>query len=395
MTLPNSTTSDQLELTIVMPCLNEAETLATCIRKAREGLATAQVRGEVLVADNGSTDSSQEIAQHEGARVVNVPQRGYGAALRTGITAAHSKYILMADSDDSYDLRDIKGFVDKLRDGYQVVMGSRLKGRILPGAMPPLHRWIGNPILTLLGNILFGTRISDYHCGMRAFDRQAIENLHLQTRGMEFATEMVAKAALNHLHITEIPITYYPDGRSRKPHLRTWRDGWRHLTFMLLLSPNWVYLLPGLLLTVVGGLLGAALLPGPLTIGAVNLDVHTLLVCGIAVIVGVQILIFGLTARFFATNLGILPQTKLTRSIQHGFPLSAGLIAGTLLFLLALLPIIKAVQLWVSVDFGHLNYEITLRWLIPGLTLAALGVEIFFASFVMSLLNYAQSTNAD
>jgi hypothetical protein len=383
-------TTEHVELSIVMPCLNEAETLAICIRKAREGLAEAQVTGEIIVADNGSTDGSLEIAQREGARIVHVAQRGYGSALRAGIEAAYGHYALMADSDDSYDLRGVKPFVEKLREGNQLVMGTRLRGQILPGAMPFLHRWLGNPVLTLLGNLFFHTRISDYHCGMRAFDRTAIQSLQLQTPGMEFATEMVAKAAMHRLKIAEIPITYSPDGRSRTPHLRTWRDGWRHLSFMLLLSPTWVLLYPGLLLLLLGSIGTALTLPQPFAIGSISLDVHTLLASNVAIVVGTQLVIFWLTARFFATSMGILPHTRLTRALARGFPLSSGLLVGAIMILISVLPILESLRLWADVNFGPLNYAVTLRWLSPGLTLAALGVQVFFGSFVISLLNFSR-----
>src|SRR5579859_5418813 len=326
------------EVSIVMPCLNEAETVGQCIVKAQAGLRAAGVTGEILVADNGSTDGSQAIVRAYGARLVHVSRRGYGAALRAGIGAAHGQYIIMADSDDSYDLSIIQPFIVKLNEGYDLVCGTRLKGQIMPGAMPWLHRHIGNPALTTLGNLFFHTQLSDYHCGMRGFNRRAILNLGLCTPGMEFATEMIAKSALHQLRIAEVPIIYCPDGRSRPPHLRTWHDGWRHLRFMLLLSPAWVFLYPGMLLLVLGLLGMVALLPGPITLGSIGLDVHTLLVCGIATIIGAQLLTFWLSARLFAYNVGLLPLPRILFRFVRGAPLGTGLTFGGLLFFFGLFP---------------------------------------------------------
>ncbi len=380
-----------LELSIVMPCLNEAETIGACIAKARAGLRLAEIEGEIVVADNGSSDGSQAIVRAHGARLVHVSRRGYGAALRAGIAAAHGRYVIIADSDESYDLSILQPFIEKLRAGYDFVSGTRIKGQILPGAMPPLHQFVGNPILTTLGNLFFHTRLSDYHCGMRGFERQAILELGLCTPGMEFATEMIAKAALHNLRMTEVPITYGPDGRSRAPHLRTWHDGWRHLRFMLLLSPAWVFLYPGLMLTVLGLLGMIVLLPGPITIGTIGLDVHTLLVSGIATIIGVQLLTFWLTARLFAYNIGLLPLPRILFRVVRGAPLGTGLTVGSILFILGIFPTVRAFQLWSGVQFGRLDYQLVLRWLIPGLVLLAVGIQVFFGSFVVSLLNFTES----
>ncbi len=384
-------TKTPLELSIVMPCLNEAETLGLCIEKAQAGLRAAGVEGEVIVADNGSADGSQDIAHQYGARVIHVTRLGYGAALRAGIAAAHGRYVIMADSDASYDLSALSPFVDKLREGNVFVCGTRIKGTIMPGAMPWLHRWVGNPALTGLGNFLFHTHLSDYHCGMRGFDRQTILNLGLCTPGMEFATEMIAKAALHKLPIAEVPIVYCPDGRSRAPHLRTWHDGWRHLRFMLLLSPAWVFLYPGLALLVIGlsGML--ALLPGPITIGTVGFDVHTLLTCGVGAIIGVQVLTFWLSARLFAYNIGLLPLPRALFRFVRGAPLGTGLAVGGVLFVLGLIPTIQAFHLWTEAQFHDLDYRIALRWLIPGLVLLAIGIHVFFASFIVSLLNFTEN----
>ncbi len=382
--------SNSVELSIVMPCLNEAETLETCIRKALHALATLHIVGEIIIADNGSTDGSLEIAERNGVEVVHVARSGYGSALRAGIAAARGTYVIMADSDDSYDLTALAPFVERLRAGYQLVAGTRLRGQIMPGAMPRLHRWFGNPALTALGNMLFRTRLSDYHCGMRGFDRAAILSLNLCTPGMEFATEMIAKAALHKLRIVEVPITYHPDGRSRLPHLRTWNDGWRHLRFMLLLSPAWVFLYPGLALAIFGVVAMFMLLPGPLYIGDIGLDVHTLLVAGIATIIGVQILTFWLCARLFASTIGLLPLPRALRSVVRGAPLGTGLAIGCVLFILGLLPTFEAFRVWTAAQFGALHYQRMLRLLIPGLVSIALGIHFFFASFIVSLLNFTQ-----
>ncbi len=377
------------ELTVLMPCLNEAETLARCIEKAQRGLRAADVCGEVLIADNGSSDGSPEIARAAGARVIHVSARGYGAALRAGIDAADGRCVIMGDADDSYDWTQIAPFVEQLRAGAQLVMGTRLKGTILPGAMPPLHRWLGNPVLTAIGNLLFRTRISDFHCGMRAFERDAVRSLNLQTSGMEFATEMVVKASLHRLRMAEVPITYHPDGRSRKPHLRTWRDGWRHLIFMLLLSPTWIFFLPGMLLVLIGVLGNVLLLPGPLVIGGVTFDVHTLLVANMSLILGVQVVFLGIIGQVFAATSGILPETPTSRRFARGELLSLGLALGLLLSLTSLYPILRSVEFWAETRFGPLDVQIVLRWLIPGLTLGAVGMEIFFGSFMLGLVNFA------
>jgi len=380
--------ADTVELSIVMPCLNEAATIETCIDKAQAALASEGIVGEIIVADNGSTDGSRDIARQAGARVVEVEHRGYGSALRAGIAASHGTYVIMGDSDDSYDFGEIGRFVEKLRAGHQLVMGTRLKGNILPGAMPWLHRWVGNPVLTWLANLFFGTRLSDYHCGLRGFDRQAINSLGLNTSGMEFASEMVAKAALNQLSMAEVPITYHPDGRARPPHLRTWHDGWRHLQFLLLLSPNWVFLYPALLFIGLGILGMAVLLPGPQTIGPVGLDVHTLLAAGIAIIIGSQILTLWLTAHLFARNIKLLPESQFFENVSNRFTLGNGILVGTIFALIGLALILWALEMWANVQFDALDYQQALRRLIPGLVMLAVGVQVFFASFIVSLLNF-------
>lgn len=374
-----------MELSIVMPCLNEAETLATCIRKAHQGAAGLDY--EIIVADNGSTDGSQDIAQQEGARVVHVPVRGYGAALRSGFEAAQGKYIIMGDSDDSYDFSNIMPFVEKLREGYQLVMGTRMKGDIKPGAMPILHQYLGNPVLTFLGNLFFGCGLSDFHCGLRAFERDAMLALNLKTDGMEFASEMVIKATLANLTRTEIPITLYPDGRSRPPHLRTWRDGWRHLRFLLLYSPRWLFFYPGVAMMAVGLLVSLMLLPAPLKIGTIELDVHTLLISSTVFVAGVQLTFLAVFARLYASRAGLLPRRDWLEDLIERFSLEVGLIAGVILTVAGVLLFGVGAIIWGQNDFGELDYQETLRIVIPGTTFLLVGLQAFFHSFLISLLS--------
>ena len=323
---------DSCELTLLMPCLNEAQTLARCIQKATTYLQNAGVHGEVLVADNGSTDGSQRIAVANGARVLNVVEPGYGSALLAGIQAARGKYIIMGDSDDSYDFSDLDGFLEKLRQGSQLVVGNQFHGRILPGAMPFLHKYLGNPILTGIGRLFFGSPCGDFHCGLRGFDRESILKLDLQAPGMEFASEMVVKATLAKLCISEVPVVLSPDGRSRAPHLRSWRDGWRHLRFLLLFSPRWLFLYPGMAIFTLGVSTMAWLLPSPRPVGTIVLDIHTLLYASVMVIVGFQLMLFWLFAKVYGIREGFLPADSAFRSavsvvtLENGLILSAGLI---------------------------------------------------------------------
>src|SRR2546425_12300097 len=309
-----------LELSIVMPCLNEAETLGSCIAKARRSLETLGVAGEIIVADNGSTDGSQMLAAEAGARVISVQAKGYGSAIRGGIAAARGKYISVGDADDSYDFSNLGPFVTKLRDGYDLVMGNRFQGGIEPNAMPLLHKYLGNPVLTTTGRLLFRSPCSDFHCGLRGFRKAAIERLDLRTMGMEFASEMVVKATLYNLKIAEVPTTLSRDGRTRKPHLRSWRDGWRHLRFMLLYSPRWLFLYPGLLLMLIGAAAGARLLFGPLHFAGVTFDVHTLLYAAMSIVIGFQTIVFAVFTKVFATTQGLVPEdarlNKLFRYVK-------------------------------------------------------------------------------
>jgi len=375
-----------LTVTILMPCLNEAETLAFCVRQAVTALRDNNVAGEVLVADNGSTDGSQKIATDEGARVVNVPTRGYGAALIAGIEAARGKYILMADADASYHFEHLPRFLPKLDEGYDLVMGNRFSGSIEPGAMPPLHRYLGNPVLSSIGRIFFRIPVRDFHCGLRAFRRDPILALNLRTTGMEFASEMVVKSSLAGLRMTEVPTTLSPDGRSRPPHLRSWRDGWRHLRFLLLFSPRWLFLIPGVVTFFVGVLLSLWLIPGPQTVGRWTFDVDTLTYALGLVLIGAHISVFAVSARVFGTQEGFLPPNPKFERIFNYINLEVGLLFGAALLLLGLGILGYALHIWHGAGFGNLSPQRMLRLTLPSATCFMLGVEAIFGSFFLSLL---------
>jgi len=376
----------ELVLTILMPCLNEAETLAFCVRQAVAALRDNHVAGEVLVADNGSTDGSQQIATDEGALVVPVPVRGYGAALMAGIEAARGKYVLMADADASYDFGQLPRFLAKLEEGNDLVMGNRFSGEIKPGAMPPLHKYLGNPVLSYIGRLFFGIPVRDFHCGIRAMRRDAILGLNLRTTGMEFASEMVVKSSLAGLRIAEVPTTLSPDGRSRAPHLRTWRDGWRHLRFLLLFSPRWLFFYPGIVTFFVGVILSLWLLPGPQTIGHWTFDVDTLTYSLGLVLIGAHISVFAVSARVFGTQEGFLPPNPKFERIFNYINLEVGLIFGVTLLLIGLGILGYAVSIWHSAGFGDLSPQRMLRLTLPSATCFMLGVEAIFGSFFLSLL---------
>ncbi len=380
----------ELDLTILMPCLNEAETLAFCVRQAMDAIRDSGVRGEVVVADNGSTDGSQAIATAEGARVVDVPTRGYGAALIAGIQAAHGKYVMMADADASYHFEHLPRFLPKLNDGYDLVMGNRFAGAIEPGAMPPLHKYLGNPVLSAVGRIFFGIPVRDFHCGLRAFRRDSILALNLRTTGMEFASEMVVKSSLAGLRMTEVPTTLSPDGRSRPPHLRSWRDGWRHLRFLLLYSPRWLFFYPGLAALLVGLVLSAALLPGPLTVhfagGIHSLDVDTLTYSLGLVLIGTHITFFAVAAKVFGTQAGFLPPNPAFERLFKHVTLETGLLFGLFLLLVGGGTLAYAVSMWHAAGFGNMPASHLLRLTLPSATALMLGVEVVFGSFFLSLL---------
>jgi glycosyltransferase involved in cell wall biosynthesis len=379
-----------VELSIVMPCLNEAGTIARCIEKAGLGLQRAGVPGEIIIADNGSTDGSQAIAKNLGARVVPVKEKGYGSALRGGIRAALGEWIIMADADGSYDFSEADRFAKKLREGFDLVVGCRLPaggGRILPGAMPWKNRWLGNPVLSFIGRFFFKCPAHDFHCGMRGFTRAAFEKMELQTTGMEFASEMVIKATLRKFKISEVPITLHPDGRSRPPHLRPWRDGWRHLRFMLLYSPRWLFLAPGLLLSALGIIFAAALSVNDIKIGGVELNVGTLMMACMAVVVGFQLVAFAFFTRVFAIAEGLLPEDPRLTRVFKIFTLEKGLAAGLAVLLAGMILLLRALWLWKQAHFGLLpSMEENLRRLIPAATLMILGIQGVFSSFFMSVL---------
>ncbi len=384
---PANDVEPEFELSVVMPCLNEAETLATCIEKAQRSMREQGVAGEVLIADNGSTDGSQDIAERLGARVVHVEAKGYGNALMGGISAARGKYVIMGDADDSYDFENLMPFIEKLREGYDLVMGNRFRGGIKPGAMPPLHKYLGNPVLTGIARLLFRhTPCSDFHCGLRGFSREAAMRMDLRTTGMEFASEMVVKAALRRMRITEVPTTLSPDGRSRPPHLRSWRDGWRHLRFLLLYSPRWLFLYPGLLLMLLGTAVGGWLLLGPVVIEGITLDVHTLLYAALAVIVGFQAVVFAVFTKVFAISEKLLPEDpRLDRMFRY-VTLEVGLILGGVLLLAGFAGSFYALSWWGERAFGPLDPSRTLRTVIPSVTAITLGFQIVLSSFFLSVL---------
>ena len=374
------------ELTIVMPCLNEAETLASCIKKAQRWLRVTHVAGEIIVADNGSSDGSQTVAAVMGARVIHVPERGYGSALRGGILAARGKYVIMADADDSYNFSNLSPFLDKLREGYELVMGNRFAGGIKSGAMPPLHKYLGNPVLTGLGRLFFRSPCGDFHCGLRGFSKAAVMKLDLRTSGMEFASEMVVKSTLHKLRIVEVPTTLSPDGRSRAPHLRSWRDGWRHLRFLLLYSPRWLFLYPGALLMLLGLLTGLWLIPGPRTLAHITFDVHTLLYAAAAVVTGFQAVNFAVFTKIFGVTEGLLPpDPRLEKAFKY-VTLEVGLTVGIALFISGLLLSVYALSDWGAHSFGSLDPTKVLRLVIPAVTAMILGSEIVLSSFFLSVL---------
>jgi glycosyltransferase involved in cell wall biosynthesis len=376
-----------VELTILMPCLNEALTVETCVRKAQSYLRQRDITGEVLLADNGSTDGSQSLAQAAGARVIHVARRGYGAALIGGLIAAQGRFVIMADADDSYDFAKLDDFVDQLRAGSQMVVGNRFTGRIMPGAMPALNRYVGNPILSFLGRRLFGSPVGDFHCGLRGCDRAAILRLKLRSEGMEFASEMIVKASLARLTITEVPVTLSRDGRQRPPHLRRWRDGWRHLRFMLLRSPQWLFLYPGLLLTVLGLIGAAALVKAPIRVGdLLTLDINALLYFSIAATVGVQVTFFGLFAMAFAR--------KMELQVSRGFPKyllrlasrESAIGAGVLLVVAGAAGALFAILKWRHVSFGPLVPSDMMRITIPSVATLAIGAQIVFGGFMLGFI---------
>jgi glycosyltransferase involved in cell wall biosynthesis len=375
-----------VELTVVMPCLNEAETVATCVRKAVGFLHEHDISGEVIVADNGSTDGSQQLATDAGARVVPVSEKGYGNALMGGIVAARGRFIIMGDADDSYDFTNLMPFIEKLRDGADLVMGNRFAGGIEPGAMPPLHRYLGNPVLSFVGRLFFGSKIGDFHCGLRGFRRDSVMKLGLQATGMEFASELVVKATLAKQRITEVPTTLAKDGRSRPPHLHTWRDGWRHLRFLLLFSPRWLFFFPGLAVFVLGVVIGAVVIPRPFSIGSVTFDVDTLVAASAMVVIGFQSVLFALFTQVYASAEGFLPEDKRVRHILKTLSLERGLLAGGALAVAGIVGLVFSFFYWNSARFGALNYDHALRLVVPSATALIVSCQIILGTFFLSIL---------
>ena len=378
------------EVSVVMPCLNEAETLAACIAQIRETFATHWVEGEIIVADNGSQDGCDAIAEALGARVVKIARHGYGSALMGGVEAARGEFIVMGDADSSYDFRHIPAFLDQLRAGADLAMGNRFAGGIQEGAMPGLHRYFGNPVLTGLGRLFFRSPCGDFHCGLRAFRKTAYEKMNLRTTGMEFASEMVVKATLFGMKIVEVPTTLSPDGRSRAPHLRSWRDGWRHLRFLLMYSPRWLFLYPGVLAMLLGLAFVVFLLPGPRRIGNIVLDIHTLLYAVLAILVGFQAVLFALFTKVFAITEGLLPEDARLNRLFKIFTLETGLAAGILLQLGGGACVIYSVLLWNGHGFGPMDPTSLMRLVACAVGLVVLGVETSLASFFFSILGLAR-----
>lgn len=380
-------TDSKLELSIVLPCLNEARTLPLCLQKAQKFLIDNAISGEIIVADNGSNDGSVEIAMKAGVRVVNIEERGYGAALSGGIAAAKGRFVIMGDADDSYDFANLMPLVMKLREGCQLVLGNRFKGGIQPGAMPFMNRYLGNPVLSALGKIFFNIPLNDFHCGLRGFERQAILDLDLRTTGMEYASEMIVRASLHGLSMAEVPIKYWPDGRGHKSHLHPWRDGWRHLRFLLLYSPRWLYLYPGLAMIALGVVLSLLLMPGPVMIAeGVGLDVHSLLVASLAILMGIQSITFGFMARSYAMKNGIIPASPRYEKFFAFLTLERLLIIAALLLVIGIAGIVMIAGNWSQSNFGALDYQNVLRILIPSATSIVAGMQLGFAAFFIGIM---------
>jgi glycosyltransferase involved in cell wall biosynthesis len=379
----------EIELSVVIPCLNEADTVGDCVATARRALDASTISGEVVVADNGSTDDSRAVAERSGARVVPVAAKGYGSALMGGIAAARGRYVIMGDADGSYDFAEIPRFLGPLRAGFDLVQGCRLPaggGTVRPGAMPTLHRWIGNPFFSRLSRLWFKSPVNDIYCGLRGFNREWYQRIDQRCTGMEFANEMIIKASLFGSRVTEVPITLHPDKRlGRKPHLRTWRDGWRTLRFYLMYSPRWLFLIPGVLLMLLGVLAYGIALPG-LEISGVHFDVHTLLYGSVMMICGYQSVLFAVMTKTFAIREGLLPEDPRLTAMYRFANLETGLIAGTTSFLVGAALLIAAVVQWYRRDFGDLNYAHTMRVVIPGVTFTVLGVQTVLSSFFLSIM---------
>ncbi len=374
-----------MELTILMPCLNEAETIGTCITKARCFLERNNVDGEILVSDNGSTDNSVQIAESLGARVIHASTRGYGGALNAGCMNAYGKYVIMGDADDSYDFENLMSFLEKLREGYDLVMGNRFRGGIEKGAMPWSHRYIGNPILSFIGRLFFRSQIGDFHCGLRGYNRLRMLDLGLRTTGMEYASEMVVMSELAGYKITEVPTTLKKDGRSRAPHLRSFHDGWRHLKFLFMYSPRWLFLYPGIFLIIVGLLGGIILSIGQFAIGSVVFSIHTLLYCMIAIILGVNIIYFYTFTKLYAEASNFIPHDEEIGKLAC-IGEDRGVLGGVILTLIGIIASIVSVSIWKKSGFSQMEPEKLMRLVLPTATMLEVGVETIFASFLMGIL---------
>lgn len=375
-----------IELTIVMPCLNEAETLADCIQKAQRFLKSNDVTGEIIIADNGSTDGSQQIAELHGARLVNIPKKGYGNALKGGIEVASGTYIIMGDADDSYDFEDVMPYVIKLREGHDLVMGNRFKGGIKPGAMPFLHKYLGNPVLSFLGRLFYSIKIGDFHCGLRGFSKEAYHKMDLRTTGMEFASEMIVKSKLNGLKIVEVPTVLHPDGRSRRPHLKTWSDGWRHLRFLVLYSPHWLFLIPSIVIMCIGLVISILLISQPVMVEGIIFDIHTLMYSSGMVLIGFQLLVFYALTKIFAVENGLLPKSDRYNRLFKYINLEKGLIIGVIFLIVGFILSYKGLSIWKSTDYGMLQPTDTFRVIIPAVFTILLGVQVILFSLFFSIL---------
>jgi glycosyltransferase involved in cell wall biosynthesis len=377
---------NDMELTILMPCLNEAKTIGNCIQQAQKFLGDYKIQGEILIADNGSTDGSDQIAQTLGARIVKIKEKGYGNAIRGGITVARGKYIIIGDADESYDFYHLMPFLTKLREGNDLAMGNRFKGGIEPGAMPPLHQYLGNPILSGIGKLFFKTPINDFHCGLRGFSKESALKMDLHSSGMEFASEMVIKASLLKMNICEIPTTLSPDGRDRPPHLQTWRDGWRHLRFMLIYSPRWLFLYPGIFMMLIGLILSTWTFFSPITINSVEFDIHSLLYFNAIILIGFNMVLFSIQSRYYGHRVGLLPKSeKISKFVNH-FTLERGLFLGIILIFLGFSMALWAFSIWAQSQFGNINPRSTMRIAIPSISIILMGTQTIFSSFFISIL---------
>ena len=379
--------SKKIELSILMPCLNEEVTIGTCIDKAQKFLDDNNVSGEIIIADNGSTDRSREIAREKGAVVAEIIQKGYGSALKGGIAVASGQYIIMGDADDSYDFLHLMPFLGKLREGYDLVMGNRFAGGIEKGAMPFLHQYLGNPVLSGIGRTFFKTPIKDFHCGLRGFSKAAIETIDLQTTGMEFASEMVIKASINNLKVCEVPTTLSPDGRDRPPHLRSWRDGWRHLRFLLSYSPRWLFLYPGFVFMAIGLIFSILIAIEPVQINQMIFDIHSLLLFNMIFLVGFNMVLFSIKTRVYAYRVGLIPEDEKHRKWMEKFSLEKGLLLGFVIVLLGFVVALSVYFEWSSNNFNYMDTRHTMRQFIPAVFFIIMGAQIFFSSFFISIMD--------